>query len=678
MKPNEDRRTLISSEISEQISFGISAKDSSHIMRILRDQLYTDQVLAVLREYSTNALDANRQANRANVPIEIDLPTEFQPYLAIRDSGPGLSQTDVFNIYTQYGMSTKRDTNELIGMLGIGSKSAFSYASAFTITSYFGGNKTIYNATLDERDIGIIQLLSKTPCKPNQTGIEIKIPVRAYDINRFYMHASELFAFFNPKPKFNVDIRFRDYNLKTSPSGFIKKSNNNPTIVMGCIPYTISSSYMEEICNDLNELGVYLRSVGLFVEIGSVDISANRESLKHTNKTKLAIREKFKKFQDEIKTELQAIIDDNQISGWQKRLKCLKFAEELSLNGIKLLHSVNFDTDYIKEFENLKSCKVLNSAGHILHQPRVMIPQTSYMYAKDSAIIICDTNKKVTNYIIPLAQFFIKPISKNITIDEVEQEVTAVLKKLQYEGLPIKKLSSFQENYKAKNRKNNIKHHKNTFIYNFSAKREPLSGLWDIIDHAPSSSDVFVVMSRFCPEGFDTKYPAQFEADRRILQLANIKFPQIIGYKSTEAKPIDAKDCLGTPYSKWIYSSLKEITTNKNFKKSYDESIWMLHRNLYSNDLLEFIYKEFIKCNVNEKNLLFRYIKELMNMKYSYTNYPGRYKFPFAYKAKPDLLLKEINNRYPLWAQYGSIHKLYNNNTKNWVQYMNLIDGAQI
>ena len=55
-----------------------------------------------------------------------------------------------------YGESTKRGTNEQIGQLGLGSKSAFAYGDNFIINSYVKGTKTTYNAFIDPSDVGQI------------------------------------------------------------------------------------------------------------------------------------------------------------------------------------------------------------------------------------------------------------------------------------------------------------------------------------------------------------------------------------------------------------------------------------------------------------------------------------------------------------------------------------------
>ena len=120
MIPNTKHRALASSGVAATGEFGISRGDESHIMTILRDTLYSDKILAVLREYSSNAWDAHRAVGKNTLPIKITLPTEMTPTLSIRDWGPGLSANEVFNIYTQYGASTKRDSDKEVGMLGIG------------------------------------------------------------------------------------------------------------------------------------------------------------------------------------------------------------------------------------------------------------------------------------------------------------------------------------------------------------------------------------------------------------------------------------------------------------------------------------------------------------------------------------------------------------------------------
>ena len=74
--------------------------------------------MAVLREVTTNALDAHVAAGVTRPSRST--PTELAPVLTIKDYGVGLSVEDIRNIFSQYGASTKRETNDQVGSLGLG------------------------------------------------------------------------------------------------------------------------------------------------------------------------------------------------------------------------------------------------------------------------------------------------------------------------------------------------------------------------------------------------------------------------------------------------------------------------------------------------------------------------------------------------------------------------------
>ena len=131
MIPSKKARSVSSGGVMTQGVFGISEKDQAHILQILRDRLYTNKILAVLREYGSNAWDEHRDAGIPDRPIKVALPTRLVPALVIRDYGRGLSESDVLNVYVKYGASTKRESDVAVGMLGIGAKSAFAYADSF-------------------------------------------------------------------------------------------------------------------------------------------------------------------------------------------------------------------------------------------------------------------------------------------------------------------------------------------------------------------------------------------------------------------------------------------------------------------------------------------------------------------------------------------------------------------
>ena len=161
-------KTIANGMISESF-FSVKQENLAHIFSILRNSLYSDKAGAIIREYSTNAYDAHVQAGIKDTPISINCPSRFSPLLTIRDYGFGLSEEQIFNVYASYGESTKRHTNDQVGMMGLGSKSAFSYTDSFTIISHNAGVKKSYLAFIDDSGIGKIMKVGEE--STDETGI---------------------------------------------------------------------------------------------------------------------------------------------------------------------------------------------------------------------------------------------------------------------------------------------------------------------------------------------------------------------------------------------------------------------------------------------------------------------------------------------------------------------------
>lgn len=282
--------TVSSSGVKSEVSFGINTEGLPYIFNILRNSLYSDKVMAVLREVSCNAVDANAEAGNGQRPIRVNLPNIINPVLSIRDFGKGLDDSRINEIYAFYGASTKRNSNEFIGQLGIGSKSPFSYGDNFTITAYVDGVKTVYNAYIDETQVGkIAKLHSESTTEEN--GTEITVPVRRSDFNEFSLKASSLFCHFKVKPEVAGSDQYDNF---TPPRPMVNGGdwayigNNVSKAIMGYVGYSI----------DLDNVGVNYNSdlyrlinsgVNLEFDIGELDMAASREALQYTDKTKRAI-----------------------------------------------------------------------------------------------------------------------------------------------------------------------------------------------------------------------------------------------------------------------------------------------------------------------------------------------------------------------------------------------------
>lgn len=319
MIPLSIHREVESSGEAACTDFGLSEKDSAHLMCVLRDTIYSDKVLAVLREYGANAWDAHRMVGKNDLPISVTLPTHEDPVLRIVDYGPGLSHSDVFTVFTKYGASTKRGDNAAVGMLGIGCKAGFAYNDSFNVISRHNGVGRSYNAALDPSNRGQLRLMDEFECG-DETGLTIEIPVRSRDITDFHTKAKSLFQFFVPQPKINTELDPVPI-VSHSSSGVVTEYDNfsfDWKVVMGCIAYPIQLSQISIPYCFQNTQGV------IFVEVGALSFSASREALKYDENTKRSIEASFKNilndYQKHILLELDQLPND-----WQRRLMLIKF-----------------------------------------------------------------------------------------------------------------------------------------------------------------------------------------------------------------------------------------------------------------------------------------------------------------------------------------------------------------
>lgn len=306
--------------VQDSVSFGIKEDGLAHVFGILRNQLYSDKILAVIREYSCNAVDANVENGNEKRPIRVTLPNMLDKTFKVRDFGRGLTDGDIHEIYAFYGESTKRSSNKFIGQLGLGSKAAFAYGDNFVINSFVDGKKTTYNAFIDATQIGKISKLAVEKTS-EENGVEIIVSVNTGDINSFVTKTKEFFSYFKIKPVFEgATILFEDATcdsacVRLSGLGVPfcgdswKLTSNKPVAVMGNVGYRInySSVVRDNLSAEEHLFFNYIRGeegIDLLFEIGDLEVAANREELQYTKKTIDAIFEKGAKFATEFKEGL--------------------------------------------------------------------------------------------------------------------------------------------------------------------------------------------------------------------------------------------------------------------------------------------------------------------------------------------------------------------------------------
>lgn len=552
MIPPVETREVVSSGVDDSTSFDISKDDVAHIMTILRDTLYSDKIMAVLREYSTNAWDANRMAGRPDVPIEVTMPTLGVPELVIRDRGPGLSHDDIRRVYTQYGASTKRESNVAAGMLGIGSKSGFAYSDSFTITSWHGGKKRIYVAVLnDER--GRCDLIHAEPCDEADTGVEIKIAVKPQDIGNFEQRAKKLYQHFSPRPKINLSLDAEYLGREIPGFGHIDERDGwefrgKWFAVMGPVAYAIDLGQLsgeaggERLGNAAHNLGGFLP-----FDIGILQVAASREGLKYGDPTRAALIKRINGIIDEYVRQM--FTDFDKLSKWERRLRTLTVERK------RLPVPLKFN-DFSKGYIDMKPKSAFTVAkrnynGRLAHAGYVdVVPEARF--------VIRDDKRAQAGFKLKGQDMVVSPaMGYESSLKKVREELEAMIAEIGVDGIPITYLSQIEwvkpegKNGPAKPR-DAARAKARSFLLDPSKPfhDDERSQLWTIVDRVPQDTDVFVVLESYRVFGMEGFYET-YRQDEDMLKRVGLKMPSIYGYKSTKAKPVLGSSLKGVDYRKW-------------------------------------------------------------------------------------------------------------------------------
>lgn len=325
----------------ETVNMTLDAKAAVHFMSMLSD-IYSDVKTAIVRELSTNAIDAQIEAG-VSTPIEITTPTAMSPKLIIRDYGVGMDAEDIRNTYSKYGASTKRNSNDFNGVLGIGAKSPLAYGGkTFTVVGVKNKVKTSVVVGYDPSAGGTMEIVDQsTTNDPN--GVTITVPVNDRSDHYDFDQAAKNFQEY---AQFRVKVNGREaakdgtwlgwnendqrWLFRTIPRGY--GGYNTPDVfVMGNVAYRIMPEGRPQQL-DLHD------QVVIYVDMGEVDFTPSREDLNYNSYTLAAI-EKYSKLYIEEK-----------IKGHQSSIdQCKTYAEAYKLrevyrNGFRpaLRHYVNF------------------------------------------------------------------------------------------------------------------------------------------------------------------------------------------------------------------------------------------------------------------------------------------------------------------------------------------------
>lgn len=360
MKISVGQSQTTSSIQSSGKSFGIQANGKA--FKILSSSLYNYKILAVVREISCNARDAHAMSGNLQEPFHVTLPSAQNLHFVVRDFGPGLAPADILGLYTTYFQSSKTESNEAIGGLGLGSKSPLSYSTSFQVATYHGGKKTTFLAFQNDNGEPDIYELSSVDTT-ERTGLEVTVPVQESDIRKFRTSASNVYKFFGVRPIVHLGARVLEGNEFYGDDLVENMARELPYENSKCARfYTLRASEMSEISDATvwAQMGDVIYPVSLTAvfdsakadeaklmrfwqnqphrvvlqcEIGELDINAGREGLSYDKATIARLKAILSLVHSKLVNEVTA-----EISAFTHRDEAVRHA---------LLHRPTFGNDVL-------------------------------------------------------------------------------------------------------------------------------------------------------------------------------------------------------------------------------------------------------------------------------------------------------------------------------------------
>jgi hypothetical protein len=304
--------------VQKQHKFKITDGSQAIIMDSLIN-LYSDPIGSIVREITSNCIDANRERNlklEGKIPMETEDDKSFwstkqtvcieyvtkntilgvDECMIFHDNGCGLSQTRVQDVFTTFGASTKRNNNYEIGGFGLGAKSPLSYADTFYVSSRCNGTETYYMIYRNNDNVPHMDQVYQA-ATDQQNGTSIIVPLKnRYDASDFREAINNQLAYFDNIVFKNVEEglgNIKNYYSKyvgsngessrvieETESYAITSDGSYPCLLVGRVKYPINWDMLKGV----SEYD-YKGSIAFKFNIGVLDLVPSREEIRYTSKT---------------------------------------------------------------------------------------------------------------------------------------------------------------------------------------------------------------------------------------------------------------------------------------------------------------------------------------------------------------------------------------------------------
>lgn len=365
------KKDVVVSSNTKAKSFNIHA--SAKAFEIISSSIYTHKIRAIIREISCNAYDAHIAANNSNINFDVHLPTNFESWFSVRDYGPGLSDDHMRgenSVYTNYFFSTKTNSDDYIGAMGLGSKSPFCKVDSFMVTSYHEGWKRTYTCYRSESGTPDILLMSEEPTV-EPSGLNVFVNVERGDIEEYKHEAINVFKYFKKVPNINikeVKTAIEEYHNSMRVNSETVRStlkSGNVVAVMGNVAYNVPYEYHRKSIH-----------AELHFPIGAISFDPGRENLSLDKKTIEAVKAACDSLSNNIADYLEKDIESKS-TNFEKYVTAVSYVS-------------NYDGQVRKRIESIVDKYAPKCDNHHVYMPGY---RSTEHYIKKDVVFVNDSSE---------------------------------------------------------------------------------------------------------------------------------------------------------------------------------------------------------------------------------------------------------------------------------------------
>lgn len=281
-------------------SVGISAQNMDKIVNMLSSNLYSDPIGSFFREIVSNAWDSHVEAGTDD-PVVIRLypdmvnTTNFS--VTIRDFGTGLSPERFEEVYKMMGESTKNDSDDYIGMWGIGRLSALAVSEMCEIVSYYEGTRYIYSMYRNGYGINIDLIATESTFEKN--GLSVSVSIENSQKQEVFDAIKNQLLFFDniyidDKTTIHPSINsFNTIKIHRYNTFYISSGLSEQKILLGKVAYPLIISNLKGLTEEqMNFMRGFKSKVALRFNIGELMVTPSREAIQYTTQSSLKIYER--------------------------------------------------------------------------------------------------------------------------------------------------------------------------------------------------------------------------------------------------------------------------------------------------------------------------------------------------------------------------------------------------